>query len=111
MKPPVKPIRSQEDRDAEEAIRASHAAQPLKSRPLNTVSSQSFAAMLHLLGRFRAERERQGLTAATVADRLGVPPIEFASLEAGKSLNPTLATLTKWAEVLGMKLDLEPTST
>jgi transcriptional regulator with XRE-family HTH domain len=44
---------------------------------------------------------------AQVADRMGIDPPALCRLETGKVLNPTLATLHKWAEALGQKLDVE----
>ena len=69
-------------------------------------SRQSFAAILSLVARFKAVRENQGLTLAEVAGRMGIDPPALSRLETGKVLNPTLATLHKWAEALGQKLDV-----
>jgi transcriptional regulator with XRE-family HTH domain len=60
---------------------------------------------LSLLARFKAARESQGLTLAEVAERMGIDAPALSRLETGKMLNPTLATLYKWAEALGMRLD------
>jgi transcriptional regulator with XRE-family HTH domain len=51
-------------------------------------------------------RESQGLTLAEVSERMGIDPPALTRLETGKMLNPTLATLYKWAEALGQKLDV-----
>ena len=69
-------------------------------------SRQSFAAILSLVARYKAARESQGLTLAEVAERMGIDPPALSRLETGKVLNPTLATLHKWAEALGQKLDV-----
>jgi DNA-binding XRE family transcriptional regulator len=107
MKPTIKPTRSAEQRAEEEAIRRQHAANPLRRRPAGVVNRQSFEAILHLVARFKALRESQGLTLAEVADRMGIDPPALSRLETGKVLNPTLATLLKWAEALGQKLNVE----
>ena len=110
MKPTTKPLRTAEQRAEEEVIRRQHAANPIRQRPAGTISQQSFKAILSLAARFKAERESQGLTLAQVAERMGIDAPALSRLETGKMLNPTLATLHKWAEALGRKLgvDLSP---
>jgi transcriptional regulator with XRE-family HTH domain len=44
---------------------------------------------------------------STVAERMGIDPPALSRLETGKMLNPTLATLHKWAEALGRKLEVD----
>jgi DNA-binding XRE family transcriptional regulator len=92
------------------AIRREHQENPIRERPATAVSSHSFAATLKLIGRFKAERERQGLTLAAIAERMGIDAPALSRLETGKMLNPTLATLHKWAEALGQKLETDLTS-
>ena len=102
MKPPIKPQRTAEQRAEEEAIR--------RQRPAGTINRQSFTAILSLLARFKAARESQGLTLAAVAERMGIDAPALSRLETGKTLNPTVATLYKWAEALGQKLDVDLSS-
>lgn len=110
MKPPIKPKRTPEQRAEEEAVRRQHAANPIRERPAAAINRESFTAILRLVARFKAVREGQGLTLAEVADRMGVDAPALSRLETGKVLNPTLATLHKWAEALGQKLDVELSS-
>jgi DNA-binding XRE family transcriptional regulator len=110
MKPTKKPERSPEQRAEEEAIRRQHAADPIRQRPAGAISQQSFAAILGLVARFKALRETQGLTLAEVAGRMGIDPPALSRLETGKMLNPTLATLHKWAEALGQKVTIDLSS-
>jgi DNA-binding XRE family transcriptional regulator len=110
MKPTIKPKRTAEQRAEEEAIRRQHAANPVCERPTGAVSRQSFAAILSLVARFKAVREGQGLTLAEVAERMGIDAPALSRLETGKVLNPTLATLHKWAEALGQKPDVDLSS-
>src|SRR5258708_6281600 len=107
MKPAIKPKRTPEQRAEEEAIRRQHAANPVRQRPSGAVNQQSFAAILNLVARFKSVREKQGLTLATLAERMGIDAPALSRLETGKMLNPTLATLHKWAEALGQKLDVD----
>jgi ribosome-binding protein aMBF1 (putative translation factor) len=107
MKPTIKPKRTAEQRAEEEAIRRQHAANPIRERPAGAVNAQSFAAILRLLAQFKAVRESQGLTLAEVSQRMGIDAPALSRLETGKMLNPTLATLHKWAEALGLKLDMD----
>jgi DNA-binding XRE family transcriptional regulator len=110
MKPTIKPKRTAEQRAEEEAIRRQHAASPIREVPGGTVNRQSFAAILSLVARFKSAREGQGLTLAEVAGRMGIDAPALSRLETGKVLNPTLATLHKWAEALGQKLNVDLTS-
>jgi transcriptional regulator with XRE-family HTH domain len=110
MKPTIKPKRTAEQRAEEEAVRRQHAANPVRQRPAGSINRQSFAAILSLMGRFKAVRESQGLTLAEVAERMGIDAPALSRLETGKMLNPTLATLHKWAEALGQKLDIDLSS-
>jgi DNA-binding Xre family transcriptional regulator len=107
MKPTIKPQRTPEQRAEEEAIRKQHAANPIRQRPTGTINPQSFTAILSLVARLKAVRESQGLTLVEVAERMGIDGPALSRLETGKVLNPTLATLHKWAEALGQKLDME----
>jgi ribosome-binding protein aMBF1 (putative translation factor) len=101
-----KPMRTADQRAEEEALRRQHAASPIRQRPAGAVSQQSFGAILTLVAQFKEARETQGLTLADVADRMGIDAPALSRLETGKMLNPTLATLHKWAEALGQKLDV-----
>ncbi len=110
MKPTMKSKRTAEQRTEEEAVRRQHAANPILQRPAGTIDRQSFAAILSLVARFKAVRESQGLTLTEVAERMGIDSPALSRLETGKILNPTLATLHKWAEALGQKLEVDLSS-
>jgi ribosome-binding protein aMBF1 (putative translation factor) len=109
MKPTIKTERNAEQRTQEDAIRRQHAVKPVRRRPNGTINRQSFNAILTLLARFKAARESQGLTLAEVAARMEIDPPALSRLETGKMLNPTLATLHKWAEALEQKLNVDLT--
>lgn len=109
MKPTIKPQRTPEQRAEEAAIRRAHAADPVRQLPAGTLDQQSFAAILTLVAKFKAARESQGLVLAEVAERMGIDAPALSRLETGKMLNPTLATLHKWAEALGRRLEVDVT--
>ena len=111
MKPTTKPNRTADQRAEEEAIRRQHAANPVRQRPTGTINQQDFAAILGLVARFRSTRESQGLTLDEVSERMGIDAPALSRLETGKMLHPTLATLHKWAEALGQKLNVDLSST
>lgn len=106
VKPTIKPERTLQQRAEEEAIRREHATSPVRQRPADAVSQQSFSAILGLLAQFKLARESAGLTLADVAQRMGIDAPALSRLESGKVLNPTLGTLHKWAEALGQKLSI-----
>ena len=110
MKPTIKPKRTAEQRAEEEAVRRRHAANPVRPRPAVAINRQSFAAILSLVARFNAVRESQGMTLAEVAERMGIDAPALSRLETGKMLNPTLATLHKWAQALGRKVEVDLSS-
>jgi len=103
----LKPTRTAEQRAEEEAIRSHHAANPIRQRPAIAINQQSFTAILQLVARFQAVRESQGLTPAELAEGIGIDAPALSRWETGKVLNPTRATLHKWAETLGQKMDVE----
>jgi DNA-binding phage protein len=81
------------DREAyEQAERLREAGPP--ARPSRT-----------LIAALRAERERQGLSLADIAERSGMDRAAIHKLEIGVSGNPTLATLNRYAEALGVRVE------
>lgn len=107
MKPSTKRVRTAEQRAEEADIRRRHAETPVRERPASALDARSFAAVLDLMAKFKASRESQGLTLADVAERMGIDPPALSRLETGKTLNPTLATLHKWADALGRSLKID----
>jgi DNA-binding XRE family transcriptional regulator len=58
-----------------------------------------------LIGALRAERERQGLSLADLAERTGIDRAAIHKLEIGANTNPTLTTLTRYAGALGARIE------
>lgn len=50
------------------------------------------------------ERVRQGLSLSDIQQRTGIDPPNLSRLENDAGANPTMATLTRYAEALGKKL-------
>jgi hypothetical protein len=63
-------------------------------------------ALLSTLATLKQERERQGLSLAEVSDRSGLDKAMLSRLENGKILNPTMATLWRYADAVDMTLKL-----
>jgi len=60
-----------------------------------------------LLDEFLKARAAQGLTQAQVAERIGTTQSAVARMESGSGKHsPSLATLTKYADALGCKLEV-----
>jgi DNA-binding Xre family transcriptional regulator len=100
------PQRKPQDRVEEEAIRRQHAWNPIRRLPASAIDQNSFAAILELMAQFKEIRETRELTLADVAERMGIDSPPLSRLEPGKMLNPTVATLQKWADALGRKLEI-----
>jgi transcriptional regulator with XRE-family HTH domain len=61
-----------------------------------------------LLDEFLKARAAQGLTQAEVAARIGTTQSAVARMESGKGRHsPSVATLTKYAEALGCRLEIK----
>ncbi len=63
-------------------------------------------ALLVALATLKQERERRGLSLADVSERSGLDKGMLSRLENGKILNPTVSTLWRYAESLGMALTI-----
>ena len=106
MRQTAKPKQTAEQRVEEEVIRRQHAADPICRPTAGVISRRSFATTLSLVAQLKALRERQGLTLAEVAGRMGIDAPALSRMETGKMLNPKLATLHKWAEALGRTVEM-----
>lgn len=61
-------------------------------------------ALLSALTQVKRERELRGLTLADVSERSGLDKGMLSRLENGKILNPTMTTLWKYSNAVGMTL-------
>jgi transcriptional regulator with XRE-family HTH domain len=77
----------------------------------NIAVKQAFeqvAPEYEVLDEFLKARSAQGLTQAQVAQKIGTTQSAVARMESGQGKHsPTLATLTKYAEALGCRLEFK----
>lgn len=64
------------------------------------------ATMREAMRLLKAERMRQGLSLSDIQQRTGMEPSNLSRLENDESANPTIATLTRYAEALGKRLEI-----
>lgn len=64
-------------------------------------------AFSELVAALRAERERQDLSLADIAERAGMDRAAVHKLEIGLNKNPTCATLQRYADALGVHIAWE----
>ena len=110
-----KPALSHEQRAAIEAIRE----RSRKERPgpdelidrgeLDELVPQAQYLEVRALGvRFRQTREGMDLSLTDLSERSGLTRAAISRLENGWNLNPTLETLFRYAEAVGVGFDLSP---
>lgn len=58
------------------------------------------------VAKLKAEREKQGLSLAEIKQRSGISREAISVLENADAPNPTIRTLQRYAQALGVKLDL-----
>jgi len=64
------------------------------------------ATMREAIQLLKSERIHQGLSLSDIQQRTGIEPSNLSRLENDRSANPTIATLTRYAEALGKKLEI-----
>lgn len=68
---------------------------------------ENLAEEFSLLDEFLKARAAQGLSQAQLAERIGTTQSAVARMESGRGKHsPSLATLTKYADALGCKLEV-----
>ncbi len=92
---------------AEDAIDADalrRAAKRYASGKLETIPAESVDRLLAGESPIRVWREHRGLSAAGLAERVGVTPAHISKLETGKG-EPSISLLRKLASVLDVEID------
>jgi DNA-binding phage protein len=90
-----------------EARRLTAAEEPeirRKAKEYRRAYEESRATLVDALKLLKAERERMGLSLAEIAERTGMERPNLSRLENEAEANPTIATLTRYAEALGKRL-------
>jgi hypothetical protein len=75
-----------------------------RGREILTEECDRGAALRDVSRLLKAERLLQGLTLTDIQQRSGIDPPALSRLENGADANPTVATLTRYAEALGKQL-------
>ena len=75
-----------------------------KARRIKAVHSHVKVAVRDALKVLKAERQAQGLSLSDVEQRTGIGRAALSRLENETEPNPTVVTLTRYAEALGKKL-------
>ena len=75
-----------------------------KGRRIKSAHRRANAAVRDALKRLKAERQAQGLSLSDVEEKTGIGRSALSRLENETELNPTVVTLTRYAEALGKKI-------
>jgi len=102
-----RPLTPAERVRAAEARQLVAAEQPEIRRKARQYKQEYDAAQIALhdaLKLLKSERQRLGLSLADIADRSGIERPNLSRLENEAESNPTIATLTRYADALGKRL-------
>jgi predicted transcriptional regulator len=75
-----------------------------KGRKIKAAHGRVNAAVREAMKMLKAERQSQGLSLSDVEKRSGIGRSALSRLENETELNPTVVTLTRYAEALGKKI-------
>jgi len=90
--------------DARRLVAAEESEIRRKAKEYKQAYEEGRATLVDALKLLKAERERMGLSLADVAERSGMERPNLSRLENEAEANPTIATLTRYAEALGKRL-------
>lgn len=62
-----------------------------------------------VLKRLKAAREQKGISLLDLSERTGMDRSELSDLESGERANPTVASLVRYADAVGMRLEVSLT--
>jgi len=75
-----------------------------EGRNVRIAKQQATAKLREAFSLLKAERERQGLSLAELAESSGIGKSALSRLENDAAVNPTVTTLERYAEALGKTL-------
>jgi ribosome-binding protein aMBF1 (putative translation factor) len=75
-----------------------------KAREYKHAYEAARATLQDAMKLLKSERERLGLSLADVSERMGIERPNLSRLENGPEANPTVATLSRYADALGKRL-------
>ena len=67
-------------------------------------ATQRGIAIQHAMAVLKAERKKKGMSLATMKERTGIERSTLSRLENNAEANPTINTLTRYAEAVGKKV-------
>jgi DNA-binding phage protein len=106
--------RTAEELAEEQAVREHFAGRPsiqtLIERgeidPERTMTGAAEESLVRILGVLKQARQDRGLSLSEIGRRSGIDLAALSRLEGGKNPNPTFETLSRYAEALGLRLEL-----
>jgi hypothetical protein len=101
---PLTPAERSRVAEARRLVAADEAEIKQQARQYRRDYDAAQGALHDALKLLKAERQRMGLSLADVEDRSGISRPNLSRLENEAEANPTIATLTRYAEALGKRL-------
>jgi DNA-binding XRE family transcriptional regulator len=107
----VKPKWTAADRARHKAIRAEFAKRPTQEELEGSgeyegpIKGGAYFAVKVLIHELKAAREAAGLTLAAVSKATGMDQASLSRLENGRQPNPTVDTLWRYAQAVGLRLE------
>lgn len=68
-----------------------------------TMRMGDYLSILQAVAALKREREMAGLSLTDVAERSGIDRAQLSRIESGQHINPTVSTLCRYAQALGMR--------
>lgn len=91
-------------RELRERVESEKAEIIAEGRSHKAAHDRAVSRLREVMQLLRAERTRQGLSLADMQERTGIARSALSRLESDPSANPTLTTITRYAEALGKDL-------
>ena len=92
--------------EARRQVRGEEAEIRRKAKQYKQEHDAARAALREAIQLLKEERIRQGLSLTDIQQRTGIEPSNLSRLENDSTSNPTIATLIRYAEALGKRLEI-----